>query len=88
MIDEKTRLELIAEARRTVKETNFCADLCFRLTERGRFAIDQAKRSEQAKLRDMSRRFIAKHGRPKRDPLPPGHTAEIICLPFTRRQRT
>jgi hypothetical protein len=85
MMTEQERAALLAEARRTVKTTNFAADLCFRLA---RDAERDAVAREQMKLREMSRRFISKYGRPPREPLPTGHTAQIIMFPITRRQRT
>jgi hypothetical protein len=78
MITEKERNDLIAEARRNVKQVNFCADLCFRLAKD---AERDALAREQMKLREMARRFVAKYGRPPREPLPPGHIAQIIPFP-------
>lgn len=69
--------ELLAEARRNVKATNACADLCLRLTA-------DPRATEQMKMREMARRYIAKHGRPPRPPLPAGHTAQVIPFPSDR----
>lgn len=78
MITDKEREELIANARRMVKETNFCADMCLR------FAADaerDARAKEQERLRKLARRFHAKHGRS----LPGRCSAEIIPFPNRRR---
>jgi hypothetical protein len=80
MITEKERQDLIADARRMVRETNFCADMCLRFASDAEHDV-RAREIEQKKLRDMARRFIAKHGRPPREPLPAGHLAQIIPFP-------
>lgn len=74
----KTFLEdLLDEARRNVKATNRCADLCLRI------AADK-RATEQMRIREMGRRFASKYGRPPRKPLPAGHTAQVIPFPADR----
>jgi hypothetical protein len=53
IIDETERQELLATARRLVKETNFTAGLCLRLASDAEKAALEAER-ERRRIRDMS----------------------------------
>ena len=65
MIDDKTRQQLLAEARRLVKETNFTAGLCLRLASDAEAAALAAERERtrrpeatRERIREASQQLV------------------------------
>lgn len=78
-ITDEERRELLADARRMVKETNFCADMCLRIaSDAERDAIEK----ERQRIRAMAAKFSAIRGR---KPAVVTHSAQIIPFPIHRR---